>query len=89
MRLHTNITPQTEIDNSKLVTVHITAPHVVCPRCGLRNVLTKEFWHTVTELGYNDVPGCCPECRTLYTIHVIEKRIVDRVPNVELVPLPF
>lgn len=71
-RLITYLTPPDEIVENKLVVVHVYAPHAKCPACHERNPLSKEFWHLVFSQGYNDVPGCCPECRTLYTIRVKE-----------------
>jgi len=72
MRLNIYLTPPEEITESKLVVVHVSAPHVKCPMCRERNTLSKEFWQTVISQGFNDVPGCCPECRALYTIRVKE-----------------
>lgn len=72
MRLNIYLTPPDEITESRLVTVHISAPHAKCPVCLERNLLSKEFWRTVISQGFNDVPGCCPECRTLYTIRIKE-----------------
>ena len=70
MSLDISITPKAEIDNSKLIIVHLFASHVKCPKCRERNPLSTDFWNLITGQHFNDVPGCCPVCRILYTIHV-------------------
>jgi len=70
--LTVKVTPGDEITENKLVTVHITAPHALCPVCRERNTLTKEFWQTIITQGLNDVPGYCPVCTSNYAIRIYE-----------------
>lgn len=73
MKLENLLTPPEEIVDSRLVVIHISAPHIKCPACGQRNTISKDFWIIVKWQGYNDVPGYCPECKSLYTIRIKEK----------------
>lgn len=70
MRLENIITHQQDIYVNRLATVCLRSLHVKCPRCGMQNKLSLDFWTLVTDQHFNDIPGCCPYCRVLYTIHV-------------------
>lgn len=81
--LTTKVTPGDEITENKLVIIHITAPHALCPVCHERNTLSKEFWQTIIAQGLNDVPGYCPVCTSLYTIRINEQ------PKAKLIQTSF
>jgi hypothetical protein len=71
-RLKNRITPRGEIEAGRLVRVHVYDPKTTCSVCSEPNPLKTDLWVLITNNGLNDIPGCCPKCRSLYTIHVIQ-----------------
>lgn len=80
-RLNNRVIPRGEIEAGKLVRVRVYAPKTKCPVCCEPNPLKADLWILINDLGINDIPGCCPKCRSLYTIHVIQSaKAVTRQP---------
>jgi phage FluMu protein Com len=71
-RLKNRVTPRGEIEAGKLVRVRVYDLKTKCPVCSEPNPLKMDFWILIINLALNDIPGICPICRSLYTIHVIQ-----------------
>jgi hypothetical protein len=72
-RLINRITPRGEIEAGRLVRVHVYDPKTKCPVCSEPNPLKTDLWILIIDHGFNDIPGYCPKCSSLYTIHVIQR----------------
>lgn len=66
------VTPAEEIEESALVEVEAGDPLIACPKCGHLNDLSEDFWELVSGHGFNAIPGLCMECRSLFTMRVLE-----------------
>ncbi len=66
------VTPAEEIEESALAEIEAGDPLVACPKCGHLNDLAEDFWELVSGHGFNNIPGLCLECRSLFTMRVLE-----------------
>lgn len=66
------VTPAEEIEASALVEVKADDPLIAFPKCGHLNDLAEDFWEPVSGHGFNNIPGLCLECRSLFTMRVLE-----------------